>query len=470
AERLGAEVVTLSGQEVAHALLDYARTRNVTKILIGKTEQPRWRRLLFGSIVDDLIERSGDIDVYVVRGEGAPARAAEARPPEAGRAWGPYLRALVFVAIASGVAAVVDRFGLAEANVVMVFLAAVALTAARCGAGPSALASVASVLIFDFAFVPPRHTLAVADTEYIVTFGVMLSIALLISTLTARLKAQVLGAKLRERRTTALYELGKQLSSISGATFLAAAAARKVAELTDGEVAIYLGDPGAAPEVAFGRGRPIAGHPVSDPAARWVIEHDQMAGPGTDTLPNATALVLPLTASQQTVGALAIAAEPIGRLLEPDQRRLLEACASQLALAIERDRMSVAASEALLRAQAEQVRSTLLSGVSHDLRTPLAAIAGASSGLLQSDGFDEATRRQLLETIADEATRLTRLLENILRMSRLEMGDATARMQWNILEEIVGSAVVRNRRELGDRKVEVSIPADLPLLMVDGLL
>ncbi|OJW16289.1 MAG: two-component sensor histidine kinase [Planctomycetales bacterium 71-10] len=470
AERLGAEVVTLSGQEVAPTLIDYARSRNVTKILVGKTERPRWRRLLFGSIVDELIERSGDIDVYVVRGEGDPARSPRPRPPAAPADWRPYLKGAAIVAAGTAAAALVDRIGLHSANVAMVFLAAVALVAAVCGRTPSILASVVAVLMFDIGFVPPRYTFAVADTEYLVTFGVMLAIALLISTLTARLRAQVEGGRLRERRITALYELGKQLSSISGAAFLAAAAARKVAELTNGEVAVYLGEPGGVPEVAFGRGSAVAAHPVSEPTARWVMEHDQMAGSGTDTLPNAVALFVPLTASQQTVGALAVKAEPNEGLLEPDQKRLLEACAGQLALAIERDRMSLAASEALVQAQAEQVRNTLLSGVSHDLRTPLAAIAGASTGLLQNDAFDEPIRRQLLETIADEAGRLNRLLENILQMSKLEMGGATARMQWNILEEVVGSALVRTRHELGDRRVEVSIPADLPLLLVDGLL
>jgi two-component system, OmpR family, sensor histidine kinase KdpD len=470
AERLGAEVVTLSGQDVATTLLDYARSRNATKLLIGKTEQPRWSRLLFGTVVDELLDRSGDIDVYIVRGEGEPARQTHAGQSSPAFDRSPYYRALAIVAAGSLLAALVDRIGLDEANIVMVFLAAVALAAARYGRGPSIMASVIAVLVFDFCFVPPRYTFAVADTEYGVTFGVMLAIALLISTLTARLKAQVESGQDRERRTRALYELGKQLSSISGATFLAAATARKVSELTGGEVAVYLGCPGEAPEVTFGGRTSIALHPVSDPTARWVIEHDQTAGAGTDTLPNAAALFLPLTASQQTVGALAVKTEPIDRLLEPDQRRLLEACASHLALAVERDRMSLAASEALVQAQTEQVRSALLSGVSHDLRTPLAAIAGASSGLLQNDSFDEPTRRQLLETIADEASRLTRLLENLLQMSRLELGGATARMQWNILEEIVGSALVRTRQDLGDRRVEVSIPPDLPLLFVDGLL
>lgn len=470
AERLGAEVVTLSGGDVAATLLDYARTRNVTKILIGKTEQPRWRRLVFGSVVDDLLEGSGEIDVHVVRGEGEPARPPGTPRPAGAPDWRPYLRALGIVAASTLVALPIDRVGLHETNVVMIFLAAVAMAAALCGRGPAILASVVAVLVFDFGFVPPRYTFAIADTEYAVTFGVMLAIALLISTLTARLKAQVEGGRLRERRITALYELGRQLSSISGAVFLAAAAARKVAELTGGEVAIYQESPDGVPVPLFGGGPGIRSHPVSEPTARWVIEHEQMAGAGTDTLPNAPALFLPLTASQQTVGALAVKVEPIDRLLQPDQRRLLEACAGQLALAMERDRMSIAASEARVQAQTEQVRSALLSGVSHDLRTPLAAIAGASSGLLRADAIDEPTRRQLLETIADEAGRLTRLLENILQMSRLELGGATARMQWNILEEIVGSAIVRTRNELAGRRVEVAIPADLPLLFVDGLL
>ncbi|MDG3002643.1 sensor histidine kinase [Paludisphaera mucosa] len=470
AERLGAEVVTLPGEGVASALLDYARTRNVTKILIGKTDQPRWRRLVFGTIVDELLDRSGDVDVYVIRGEGDPPRpAGPPRPAEAiDRVV--YLKAGAILAAGGLVAAAFDRFGLREVNVVMALLAAVAIVAARHGRGPAIVASVVAVLGFDFLVVPPRYSLAVTDAQYVITFLVMLAIALLISTLTARLKVQVENGKAREFRLSALYELGRQLSSLSGAVFLSAAAGRKIAELTGGEVVIYLGDPGEPTEIAYGRMTGVALHPVSEPAARWVIEHDRIAGAGTDTLPNAAALFVPLTGSQRTVGAIAVRTEPAARMLEPEQRRSLESCAGQLALALERDRMSIAASEAMIQARAEQVRNALLSSVSHDLRTPLAAIAGASGSLLRGDADDEPTRRQLLETIADEASRLTRLLENILQMSRLELGAAAANKQWNILEEIVGSALGRVRRELRDHQVEVRMPPDLPLVLVDGLL
>ena len=254
AERLGAETVTLAGQDVAGTILDYARSRNVTKVFIGKTNQPRWRRLLFGTVVDELLEHSGDIDVYVIRGEEELLQNARTRKPAGRVPWLSYLHAGGAVAVSSLVAAAFAMLDLAEANVVMVFLAAVAYVAYRLGRGPAVLASVAAVLVFDFFFVPPRHTLAVADTEYALTFAVMLAIGLVISTLTSRLKSQVDGSRLREHRTSALYHLGRQLSSLSGDIFLVAAAGKQIAEIYDGEVAIYLGRGKDAPELVFGSG------------------------------------------------------------------------------------------------------------------------------------------------------------------------------------------------------------------------
>jgi two-component system sensor histidine kinase KdpD len=195
-----------------------------------------------------------------------------------------------------------------------------------------------------------------------------------------------------------------------------------------------------------------------------------MAGAGTNTLPSAVALFVPLTASQATQGAIAIRVPDAERLLDPDTRQLLEACANQLALALERDQLAIDAANAQIQAEAEQVRSSLLSSVSHDLKTPLAAIAGASSSLLESASLDEHTRHQLLQTVADEAARLNRLLENILQMSKLDAGVATPTRQWHVLEEIVGSALNRTQRDLVHHDVVAKLSADLPLVFVDGLL
>lgn len=471
AERLGAETVTLAGQDFTETILDYARSRNVTKILIGKTNQPRWRRLLIGTVVDDVLEKSGDIDVYVIRGVEEKTAHVPTRTTATIKKL-PYFCAIGLVSL-TGLLAYGLRFlhlADAEANTVMLFLAAVAWTAFRYGRGPAVFASVLAVLVFDFFFIPPFHTFAVADTQYVVTFVVMLVIGLVISTLTSRLRSQIENTRLRERRTSSLYELGKQLSSLYGKVFLVGAAGGKVAEMLGGEVAIYLRQPSVPPELAFGHDTIIARHAVSLPVAQWVIEHDQLAGAGTNTLPNAAALFFPLTGSQGTHGAIAIRVPDTERLLDPEFRRLLDACANQLALALERDQLAIEAANARIQAEAEQVRSSLLSSVSHDLKTPLAAIAGASSSLLEATSLDEETRRQLLETVADEAARLNRLLENILQMSKLDAGAATPLCQWHVLEELVGSALHRTRRELAQHEVAVQLSSELPLLYVDGLL
>ncbi len=472
AERLGAETATLAGQNVTDTILDFARSRNVTKILIGKTNQPRWRRLIFGTVVDDVLENSGDIDVYVIHGEEEQTEDAPARTTTSPATKLHYFLAFGLVGLTGLIAYGLRflHFADAEANTVMLFLAAVAWTAFRYGRGPAIFASILAVLVFDFFFVPPFHTFAVADTQYVVTFAAMLTIGLVISTLTSRLRAQIESTRQRERRTSALYELGKQLSSLYGNVFLVGAAGGKIAEMLGGEVAIYLRQPSSSPELAFGHDTTIAKHAVSLPVAQWVIEHDQVAGAGTNTLPNAVALFFPLTGSQGTHGAIAIRAPDAERLLDPEFRRLLDACANQLALALERDQLAIEAANARIQADAEQVRSSLLSSVSHDLKTPLAAIAGASSSLLEASSLDEDTSRQLLETVADEAARLNRLLENILQMSKLEAGAATPNCQWHVLEELVGSALHRTRRELARHEVAVHLPNDLPLLYVDGLL
>ena len=474
AERLGAETVTLSGEDIAGSILEYSRSRNVTKIFIGKTSEPRWRRLLRRTVVDQLLDSSGEIDVYVIHGEHESFQPSEmlAASPKAFDGLG-YAQAGIVTAICFFVA-VGQRWLLglaAEANTAMIFLAGVAWIALRIGRNPAIASCVLSVFAFDFFFIPPLMTFAISDTQYILTFAIMLAIGLLIGTLASRLKAQVVTTRRRERRTSTLYELGKQLSSISGEAFLVSAAAEKISEMVNGEVAVYLVGPTAKAELAYHQVGLIATHPVSQPAAQWVVDHGSPAGTGSNTLPNACAFFLPMMGSNTCLGAIAIRSlNEHSMLLEPEQRQLLEACAGQLALALERDKLAIDAAESRIQAEAEQVRSTLLSSVSHDLKTPLAAIAGASSTLLTSHSLDDATRKQLLETVSDEATRLNRLLENILQMSRLDADATNANMQWHVLEEIVGSALHRTRMELANHQMETHLAADMPLIWVDGVL
>ncbi|MBC7853852.1 MAG: sensor histidine kinase KdpD, partial [Pirellulaceae bacterium] len=220
AEQLGAEAVTLSANDAAEEVVRYARSRNVTKIIVGKTDLPRWKALLFGSFLDDLLRRSGEIDVYVIRGIGEPSKADGHTPREAGWNWVPYAWGTAIVAATGGVAALMWLAGLAEANLVAVFLLGVLLTALRFGRWPGIYASILSVLVFDFFFVPPQLTFAVSDVQYLFTFGVFLLIALTTSTLAARVREQSDAARERERRTQSLYRLTRQLAGASGSEFL----------------------------------------------------------------------------------------------------------------------------------------------------------------------------------------------------------------------------------------------------------
>lgn len=472
AERLGAEAHTLIGSDVAQTILEFARSRNVTKIVVGKTSDPRWKRFLFGTVVDSLLDRSGDIDVYVIRGEADEKLPPQARERPAPFPWHNYFKTAGVVALCAFVGWLANTLQLTEANTVMVFLLGVAFVAVRFGRGPAIAAAVANVLVFDFFFVPPYLTFAISDWQYVVTFAVMLIIGITISALTARIQNQLLTAQQLERRTSALFRLTKQLTEVAGSEFLIRIAGQQLQEIFDGEAVIFVRDRANRPlELRFGQQTSIASHEVNGLVAQWVADHDEIAGLGTDTLPNATALFAPLVGSQRTVGAVGVKSNDAERLLDPEQRRLFETCASLIALSLERDLSVLEAHEAHLRVQAEQLRNSLLSSISHDLRTPLAAIAGASTTLLEmGDQQNQSVRRELLESLVEESHRMARLVDNLLHMTRLESGTVVLNKEWHVLEEIVGTALSRLKRELRDHSVQVNIPENFPLLALDSVL
>jgi len=469
AEQLGAETVTLTGQDVVAEMIDYAQSRNVTKIVIGKTGQAKRYRVWHRSLVDHLIARSGDIDVYVIRGvedqtlSGKPTTT----PPIDYRS---YAKATAVMAVATEVSWAFDRVGLSDADLVMSFLLGVVYVAARLGRGPAIYASVVAVLLFNFLFTHPHYTFTVTDTKYLFTFGVMFVIGVMISTLTSRMKEQAELSRRRERYTEALYRLSRRLAGTLGSHQLVAAAQEQLSEIFGGEVVVFLPDDHQTLRPALRRGQGFAERANEAAVALWVYEHGRLAGAGTDTLPNAQALYLPLVGPGGTVGVLAIQPSQAERLSTPEQRQLLETFASQIALALERDRLAEEAQRVLAQAQTEKLRSALLSSVSHDLRTPLAAIAGASSSLLTSTSMDDQTRHELLQMVYEEAERLSRLVENLLYMTRVESGNITVHKQWQPLEEVVGTALDRSSRQLTAHPVHVELAADFPLLPFDGLL
>jgi two-component system sensor histidine kinase KdpD len=309
------------------------------------------------------------------------------------------------------------------------------------------------------------------EDEGILAFAVMLAVGLVISGLTVRIRTQALAAREREQRTAALYAMSRELASTRGVEALLAIAARHVGEVFRAQVAVLLAD-GATP-LAPRSGLP-GGFEVDAKelgVARWVLEHRQPAGLGTGTLPGASALYLPLLASRGPVGVLGVRPADRHGLDTPEQLHQLETLANQTALAIERALLAEETQATQVRMETERLRSSLLSAVSHDLRTPLATITGAVSAILESGArLDPQTRQELLESVREEAEHLNRLVQNLLEMTRLESGALQLRREWHPLEEVIGAALNRLARRLAGRRVTTRVPPDLPLVAIDDVL
>jgi len=467
AEDLGAETVMLSGLRVVDEILAFARARNVSRIVVGKSSRPRWQEMVLGSMVTALVRGSGDVDVYVMRGEedeAAPRR--EPAPPQPVR-WRGYAGSVPVVGTCTAVAyAMYGRFDLS--NLAMVYLLGVVVAAMAFGRGPAILSAVLGVAAFDFTFVPPRFTFVVSDTQYVVTFAVMLAVAAVIGTLTARMREQTEAARAREARASALYHLSRELAGRRGIADLLASAAAQVGEVFESRVSVLM--PGAEGRLEWKAGDAtlIAGVPHEMGVAQWAFDHGQPAGLGTDTLPGAAAMHLPLLAASEVVGVLAVRPADERRLRDPERLQLLRTFVNQIALALERARLAERAELARVEVETERTRSALLSSVSHDLRTPLAAILGAATTLRDdAGGMDSDSRRELADTIADETARLNRLVANLLDVTRLESGTLVLRREWHSFEEIVGVVLQRLDRQLGERPVRLDVAADLPLVFVD---
>jgi two-component system sensor histidine kinase KdpD len=471
AESLGAETAVLSGQKMSEEVLTYARNRNVTRILVGKPTHARWKDKLFGSPLDEIVRGSGDIDVYVISGDPAELhRHAEQR--RVARTWQrrEWAWSVLTVSAATGIAALMQPY-FEQVDLVMVFLLGGMFTASRTSTWPALFAAFLSVASFDFFFVPPYYTFAVSDIRYLVTFAVMLLVSIVISRLTLRVRRQADAARMRERRTAGLYNLSRELVRERGADRLSEIAMKHIGEMFDCTVAVLIADERG--RLASAGGGPFAFAPDQQEVsvAQWVYEHRQPAGFGTDTLPGAKALYLPLVASAGAIGVMGILPKTAEAGFEPEQFHYLEAFVNQTAIAIERSFLGEAAQRALLKAETESLRNTLLSSISHDLRTPLSAITGAATTLLQEDVMiDQVSRLDLLQTIQEEAERLNRIIRNVLDMTRLESGAITVNKEWQSLEEIIGVVLNRLGDRLKDHPVTVKLPGNFPLIPFDGLL
>ena len=468
AEDLGAETAMINGLRVSDEILDFARVRNVSRIVVGKPSRPRWLEWLSGSLVQTLVRDSGDADVYVIRGEEAEDAARPGPVPVQPVRWRGYAGTIPVLALCTLVSFTLHG-RLELSNIAMIYLLGVVVSAMGLGRGPAIVTAILGVAIFDFVFVPPRFTFAVEDTQYVLTFAVFLLVAIVIGRLTSRMREQTEAARGREARSASLYHLSRELAGRTGVRGLLETGAARAAEVFESRVAVLLPGPDGRLEPVAGDAALLGGGEHERGVAQWAFDHAQPAGLGTDTLPGSVALHLPLIASGDPAGVLTLQPREPGRLRDPGRIQLLRTFANQIALALERALLAEDAERSRVAAETERTRNALLSSVSHDLRTPLAAILGAATTLRdQGESLPVASRRDLADTIASETATLNRLVANLLDATRLESGAVTPQREWHSLQEIVGVVLGRLEAVLGARPVRIDVPGDLPLVSIDG--
>lgn len=476
AEALGAEALTIPAVErrIADDVLTFARANNVTQIVIGKASRSWWFELVRGSVVHDLVRRAGNISVHVIAGdklapETASAKGVRTAEPPVALDPVPYIMALVVVAVALGIGLLIQPlFGIE--NVDLVFLTAVVGVAVRFGLLPSLLASIIASLCYNFFFLPPTYTFTITDPTNVMAFFFFMLIAVVVSNVAARVRTQAVSATGRARTTEYLYSFSRKLAGTATLDDVLWATAYQTALMLKVRVVLLLPEQGS---IAV-----KAGYPPEDEldqadlaAANWAWTNDRPAGRGSDTLPGAKRLFLPMRTGRGPIGVVGIDDDRSGPILTPDQTRLLDALMDQGALAIERVRLVEDIDHVKRVVETDRLRSALLTSISHDLKTPLSSVLGSASTLRDLSGrLTDAEKGDLLATIIDESERLNRFIANLLDMTKLESGAIVPNSAPHDLGEVVGSALRRANKILMQHRVELELQADMPMLELDAVL
>ena len=471
AERLGGEALIVPGERIAEEILAWARANNVTQIVIGSLRRSGWRDWIGGSLPRDLIRGADDIVVLVLPegGETVAPKRVRPRSPEPRRRLWPYSAVAAMVAVATGLGWLIQDL-LDLSNVALIFVVPVLAAALAWGLGPGLAASLLAVLAYNFFFLDPLYTFDVSDPENVAGLVLLSAVAALASGIAARTRAQTMIARREAARSAALYAFARKLNGVATIDDLLWAAAYQVALMLKAEVVFLLPEDG---KLAV-----LAAYPPEDrlddndlAAAEWCWRNDTPAGRGSDNLPGAPRLFLPLRTGRGRLGVAGIRKDLQGPLLTPAERRLLDAILDQTALAVDRIQLAGDVDATKLLAETERLRTALLTSIGHDLRTPLASILGAVSALRSCGAaYDAAGRDELLATAQDQAERLARFVDTLLDMTRLEAGALAPKREPVDVADVVGSALRRTGLLLSSHRVATDLPADLPLLRADFVL
>lgn len=470
AEDLGERSYTVSAgdslESVAQVIIDFAHKNNITKIIVGKPLRPRWQEFLRGSLVDKLIHKSGDIDVYVVTSTDKPSFPADEHPLKLHSPINRYIWSLILV-IAATIIGFAIGGRISPTNLVMVYLLAVVVAAIYLGRGPAVVASLLGVLAFDFLFVTPYFTFAVSDTQYIITFIGLFLVGMVISQLTARASEQAEAARQREAETAELYDLSRDLSSSVDIDAIQRALQKHLEQTFGRTIAVLLPESNRLVIKTISEALNLNEEELA--VADWVYRHAEPAGRNTNTLPAAQLRYLPLKTSRGVVGVLGVGKpQTANRDLTQTERRLMEAFANQGAQAIERAMLEEQNRQIALLQSTEKLQNTLLNSISHDLRTPLVAITGALSALDEDYiKMDEPARNSLIANARSEADRLNRLVGNLLNMTRIESGAIKLHLEPGDIQDLIGTALEQLSNRIEENQIKVDVTANFPLIPMD---
>ena len=472
AQDMGAETATLAGSNAMEVVAEYARDHNLFRVIVGRDHVRAWRPW-YRSFADRIGKLAPDLEVIQVAREEGPARKPDDdRTDESWldrmkAPWQSYAMSIAICGVATAIAAPLHSvFELA--NIAMLFLLAVVLVSVRYGLGPSIMASFLNVAAFDFFYVPPRFSFAVSDMQYLMIFAVMLAVGLITTKLTTGLKYQARVASRREQRVRALYEMARDLSGALMPEQIAEISQRFAETEFHAKSAMLLADDNdrlTAPVPA-----PGGSLAVDIGIGQWAFDHCEEAGCGTDTLAGSPLLYVPLKAPMRIRGVLALEPRHPRRLMAPEQRRLLDTFARLIAISLERIHYVDVAQTTTLQMESERLRNSLLSAISHDLRTPLAALVGLADSMSMTRPPPTGPQVEIATSMREEALRMNSLVSNLLDMARLQSGAVKLNRQWQPLEEVVGSALKSASFTLADHHVGVNLPEDLPLLEFDSVL
>lgn len=478
AQELGAETNLLAGTNLAEILIDYARSHNIAKIIVGKPLRSRLSRFFRPTLAEVLTNQQADIDIYIVERTSEPTpNDPKTTSPSASfefdivtkTYWPGYIWSLGTCGLITLLSAGLINY-LSLSNIAMLYLLGVAIIATRFGRGPSVLASFISVGLFDFYFVAPTWSFIASNSQYLITFTVMLTVALIISNLTSNLRYQARIAVHRERRTSASNALSKELAAALTIPQITEISIRHLSNVFQAKVSLLLPDNHNKVHPQTAGADPGLQAPNCDLGiAQWVFDNEQPAGVGTQTLPASSILYLPLPAPMRIRGVLAIEPTNAQQIFLPEQQRLLDTFAAQIALSIEHLHYVAVARDALLTMESERLRDALLSAISHALYSPLTTVLELSDQLVQDHQTDNE-RFELARTIHERATRMHSLVSNLLDMARLQVGDIELNKQWSALPEIINQALKKSQIFLSQHSVTLNLPLNLPLVQLDPVL